>query len=56
MQIDQQALRALISDEDRLLFRPIPPEYQTDALGRLRGEAGALAFPLSAQEVSGILA
>lgn len=55
MQIDQQALKAVIQDKDRLVFAPIPPEYLSDALGRLRGEAEALVFPTSAEEVSGIL-
>lgn len=55
MQIDQQALRDIVGDESRLQFDSIPPEYLTDALGRLHGEAAALVFPLSAEEVSGVL-
>ena len=55
MQIERQALRDVIGDASRLAFDSIPPEYLTDALGRLCGAAEALVFPLSAQEVSGIL-
>lgn len=32
-----------------------PLEHLTDALGRLRSEAAALVFPLSTEEVSGVL-
>lgn len=55
MQIDRQALRDIVGDESRLQFDSIPPEYLTDALGRLHGEAAALVFPLSTEEVSGVL-
>lgn len=55
MQIDRQALRDIVGDESRLQFDHISPEYLTDALGRLHGEAAALVFPLSAEEVSGVL-
>ena len=40
MQINRQALRSIIPDEARLLFaEQIPPEYQSDALGRRPGTA-----------------
>ena len=56
MGIDKQALRKIIADASRLVFdENIPPEYLSDALGRLQGKAEVLAFPLSAEEVSGIL-
>lgn len=55
MRIDRQALRDIVGDESRLRFDNIPPEYLTDALGRLHGEAAALVFPLSTEEVSGVL-
>lgn len=55
MNIDKQALRAIIRDESRLVFGEIPPEYLSDGLGRLHGEADALVFPLSTEEVSGVL-
>ncbi len=53
---NKQALRSIISDEDRLLFAEhIPPEYQSDALGRRTGTADALVFALSTEEVSALL-
>lgn len=55
MQIDRQTLRAVIPDENRLVFEDIPAAYLSDALGRLQGTAQALAFPVSTGEVSGIL-
>ena len=56
MGIDKQALRGIITDEPRLIFdENIPAEYLSDALGRLKGEAEALIFPLSTREVSDVL-
>lgn len=55
MELDKQALSAIIPDPERLVFDHIPPEYLSDGLGRLHGEAQALAFPLSTEEVSAIL-
>lgn len=55
MQIDKQLLGDIISDPSRLLFDQIPAEYLSDALGHIHGEAQALVFPLSTDEVSGIL-
>ena len=55
MQLERQARRDVIGDASRLAFDSIPPEYLTDALGRLHGQAEALAFPLSTEEVSGVL-
>lgn len=55
MQIDRQTLNTIISDKSRLIFDNIPPEYLTDALGRLHGEADVLIFPLSTEEVSNVL-
>lgn len=56
MGISKQALRAIIADDSRLIFdEDIPPEYLSDGLGRMKGEAEALVFALSAQEVSDIL-
>lgn len=56
MGIDKQALRGIITDEPRLIFdEDIPAEYLSDALGRLKGTAEALVFPLSTDEVSGVL-
>ena len=56
MAINRQALRGILAEEEQLLFgTDIPEEYLTDALGRRRGTAEALVFPLSTQEVSGVL-
>ena len=56
MGMDRQALRRIITDESRLLFdSAIPVEYGSDALGRLRGDAEALVFALSTEEVSAVL-
>ena len=56
MAIDRQALRGILAEEEQLLFgTDIPEEYLTDALGRRRGTAEVLVFPLSTQEVSGVL-
>ena len=56
MKIDEARLRELIPDAERLLFGDaIPAEYRSDALGRLKGTADALIFPLSTEEVSGVL-
>lgn len=54
MSIDKQILSTIISDQDRLIFE-IAPEFLSDALGRLRGEAEVLIYPLSTKEVSDIL-
>lgn len=56
MALDLSALRRIIADENRLLTgADIPAEYQSDVLGRVHGSAEALAFPLSAEEVSALL-
>lgn len=56
MKIVEARLRELIPDAERLLFGDaIPAEYRSDALGRLKGTADALIFPLSTEEVSGVL-
>lgn len=55
MQIDREFLEEIIPDRDRRVFEHIPAEYLSDALGHLHGEAEALLFPLSTEEVSGIL-
>lgn len=55
MWIDRQALSDIIRDPARLVFEDIPREYLTDALNRLCSPAQALVFPVSAEEVSGVL-
>lgn len=55
MSIDKQVLSAIIPEENRLIFDGIEPEYLSDTLGRLKGSAEALIFPLSTHEVSEVL-
>ncbi len=55
MGVDKQSLLNIVPDESRLIFDHIPSEYLSDALGHLRGEADVLIFPLSTEEVSGVL-
>ena len=45
----------IIGDPERVIIGEIDGKYRTDGLGRLRGEAAALVFPLTTQEVSGVL-
>ena len=52
--MDREELKAVIPEE-RLVFDSIAPEYLSDTLGRRKGKAEALVFPLSAEEVSGVL-
>ena len=52
MAINGPELKEIISDDARLfLGAAIPDAYLTDALGRLHGEAEALVFPTSTEEV-----
>ena len=54
--MDKQALSECIADQERLLFdTEIPEEYLSDALGRRKGTADALVFPLNTQEISSVL-
>ena len=56
MGIDKQTLSKCISDKERLIFdADIPEKYLSDALGRRKGTADALVFPLTTQEVSSVL-
>ena len=56
MKLEIQELQSIIGDKERLLFgADIPEKYQSDALGRRRGAAEALAFPKSTREVSGLM-
>lgn len=55
MEIDKNALRNIIREEDRVIFEQIEPRFLSDHLGRLTGHADALVFPVSTQEVSEIL-
>lgn len=53
--MDLEALKAVVKDENRVVFADIPEEYLSDTLGRLKGTASALVFVKSTEEVSGIL-
>lgn len=53
--IDRNKLQEIVADPERILFDNIPSAYLSDTLGRRKGSAQALIFPLSSQEVSGIL-
>jgi glycolate oxidase len=55
MDIEKWALEAIIPDKTRLIFEHIEPEYLSDTLGRLKGYAQALVFPISTEEVSSVL-
>lgn len=52
-----EELKAIISDSSRLVFgEEIGEKYLSDSLGRLRGTAAALIFPVSTEEVSAVMA
>lgn len=48
-------LHNIIRDEKRIVTENIDDKYLSDTLGRLKGNASALVFVKSAEEVSGIL-
>jgi glycolate oxidase len=48
-------LYQIIKDKERILTTDIDGKYLTDNLGRIKGSATAVVFPLSAGEVSNIL-
>ncbi len=45
----------IISDKDRVLLENIPEAALSDTLGRRRGTAQALVYPLSTEEVSAVM-
>lgn len=45
----------LIPDRSRVLLENIEEKYFTDTLGRLKGTAAALVFPVSTEEVSAVM-
>ena len=48
-------LSSIISDTSRVIFAPsIEPKYLSDTLGRKKGSASALVFPVSTEEVSAV--
>ena len=48
-------LKEIIPDKKRIVAHDIPEKYLSDTLGRLKGEAAALVFPQSTEEVGKIL-
>ena len=55
MSFSRNSLEQIIGDPERLIFDAIAPKYLSDTLGRKRGRADALVFPLSAREVSRVV-
>ena len=53
--MERTVWREIIPDESRLVFDHIPPEFLSDTLGRRKGEASALVFAKSTEEVSKLL-
>lgn len=51
----KEALRLIIKDSDRIQTENIGIKYLSDNLYRKVGSAGALVFPVSTEEVSGVL-
>lgn len=52
-----EELRNIVGDPKRVIpAEAIEDKYLTDTLGRLKGKAQALVFPLSTKEVSGVMA
>ena len=51
-----EQLSSIIKDTNRIVFAPsIEEKYLSDTLGRKKGQASALVFPVSTEEVSAIL-
>lgn len=48
-------LYQIISDRERVVIGDIQEKYLTDTLGRLKGTAAALVFPLTTAEVSAVM-
>lgn len=50
-----EALKSIIGDESRIIAGDIPDKYLSDTLGRRHGTAAALVFPVSTDEVAGVM-
>lgn len=50
-----EKLKEIIAGDDRVVFDGIQEKYLSDTLGRLRGTAAALVFPMTTQEVSDVM-
>jgi glycolate oxidase len=55
MDLNREALRDIIKEESRIVFEEIEPRFLSDNLGRLKGRADVLIFPVSQKEVSQVL-
>ena len=51
----KEALLSIIKDENRIITDQIDPQYLSDNLGRKKGTAEAVVFPVSTEEVSGVM-
>ena len=51
----KEALLSIIKDENRIITGQIDPQYLSDNLGRKKGTAEAVVFPISTEEVSGVM-
>ena len=51
----KEALLLIIKDENRIITGQIDPQYLSDNLGRKKGTAEAVVFPVSTEEVSGVM-
>lgn len=45
----------IIQDKNRIITEHIDEKYLSDSLGRLKGTASAVVFPISTEEVSEIM-
>ena len=45
------AIRDIIKDSERCITENIDEKYQSDVLGRLKGRADTVVFPVSTEEV-----
>ena len=48
-------LYQIIPDRQRVILGDIEEKYLSDSLGRIKGTAGALVFPISTEEVSAVM-
>ncbi len=51
----KEALLSIIKDESRIITDQIDPQYLSDNLGRKKGTAEAVVFPVSTEEISGVM-
>lgn len=49
------SIREIIKDRERCITENIDEKYQSDVLGRLKGCADTVVFPVSTEEVSQIM-